>query len=444
MSNNNINPHLVSNDPWQRTVENPQMPPPSAPLAYPSSGAHQHLPVRSTISGAVAQQHPNSANIFLRDLPSHCYVLPRVTLNFTIVEILVFFPHWFKNKAICERLMNNDLTAQVHFMIMDEHRNLQLDDAHQQDRARGVLTGSYRKTMRSVFPGWTKAKHAAPVDWDPMSIAIGGFVPDDASLSGFRGPPAIPFRDLMRGVKKAPEGAHTGDLTRALMFALSVPETFMFPDDLANILVHVGRTQVTLAHTDRAIVRQYVERKNAENDRKKYLSPKKSKDHGGVDRLLAPVQGEGAREVPGGTMTWTQGQMLPPPSSLQSHPVLGLQQTAQAALQIMSSEDEGQSAGQQFQPPAGPSREELELDALLREYLDHDVIEPATAPAGPNYASGYLLRDCIEGNVAFDGSPLARAARFAQRPGQADNLWTVAQVPWIVQLLDAAQSELSS
>ncbi|KAJ4984196.1 hypothetical protein SVAN01_10304 [Stagonosporopsis vannaccii] len=186
MSRSSNSSETLANHSWQRTAESFQTPHPSVPIVYPNSGALQHLPIRRTINGNPARSHPSASKIFLRDLPGHCYSLPSVPINFTIVEILVLLPNWFKNKDLCERFMNNSLTAKVHFIILDEHRELHFEDEFQRDRARTTLTDEYRKTMRSIFQGWTKIKHIAPIDWDPMMMDLGGFVPDDMRFDGYR------------------------------------------------------------------------------------------------------------------------------------------------------------------------------------------------------------------------------------------------------------------
>ncbi|KAF3044960.1 hypothetical protein E8E11_005181 [Didymella keratinophila] len=238
---------------------------------YPSSGAYSHLPIRTTITGEAVVPHPNATKIFLRNLPGHCYTLPNVPLNFTLVEIIVLLPNWFKNKNIALRFMSNYLTANLHFAIFEEHRECNFKDDYEREKAKKTITDEYRKAMRShpQNRSWTKAKHSEPLGWDPKLIAMGGFVPDDARLPQYHRLPSVPLHDLMIGVKKLPEGTNAGDLTRCVQFALTRPEDFVFPDDLPRILDHVGRTKVTTAHTDRAIVRAYTDRMRKQTDAKR-------------------------------------------------------------------------------------------------------------------------------------------------------------------------------
>ncbi|KAJ4377163.1 hypothetical protein N0V86_006604 [Didymella sp. IMI 355093] len=380
---------------------------------YPSSGAYSHLPIRTTITGDAIVPHPNANKIFLRNLPGHCYTLPNVPLNFTLVEMIVLLPNWFKNKAIALRFMNNYLTANVHFAIFEEHRECSFKDDNEREKAKKTITDEYRKTMRS-FPqnmSWTKVKHVAPHGWDPMIIGMDGFVPDDVSVPGYHRPSSIPLRDLMIGVKKLPEGTNAGDLTRCVQFALRRPEHFTFPDDLPRILEHVGRTEVTIAHTDRPIVRAYVDHMRKEVGAKR---PKRDWDE--TERVTRE-----AREKARGNSPQKQAQ-----------------QTFRSRLPRVVAIPPEEHATHQPQSAAIDHSEE-EMAALLSAHIHEDFKTP-TPPASlpPLYHPRRLLRECIEGHVAFDGGPLARAARFAQRPDQIGTEWYVENVHLLVQLIDAA------
>ena len=81
---------------------------------------------------------------------------------------------------------------------------------------------------------------------------------------------------------------------------------------------------------------------------------------------------------------------------------------------------------------------------LLRQRLDTQFEMVTIPPTGLEYAPDFQLRDCIEGNIAFDGSPLARAAKFAQREDQMGVTWCIVHVPLLNSLLDAAQAEIQT
>lgn len=388
-------------DPGFRNIENTMSvdnnlgPRSTAGLAdYPSSGAFSHLPIRTTITGDAMISHPNADKIFLRNLPSHCYTLPNVPLNFTLVEIIVLLPNWFKNRAIATRFMNNHLTANVHFTIFEEHRECNFENDHEQEKARKTITDEYRKTMRS-YPhnrAWTKAKHTPALGWNSLLISMDGFKPDDAWNADYRRLPSVPLRDLMIGVKKLPEGSNAGDLTRCVQFSLGRPENFLFPDDLSQILQHIGRTQITTAHTDRPIVRGYVERMRKAR-------------HAVTQMQLRPTDANAVQQLsqPSSHALWEYNQ-----SQAHYAAIDQFDEQLDALLQPRSMEG--------FQMPEAPAAEVLPIP----------------------YHPRRLLRECIEGHVAFDGSLLARAARFAQQPEQISTEWYVENVPLLIELLDAA------
>lgn len=413
--------------------------------AYPSSGAFQHLPVRVTITGEPALAHPNANKIFLRDLPAHCYILPNVTLNFTLVEIIVLLPNWFKNKAICHRFLNNNLTTNVHLAILEDHRELTLATKYDREKARKTLADEYRKTMRKINSGWTKTKYVAPLGWNPSLIAVDGFVPDDVSLEGYRRPPSIPFKDLAIGVKKLPEGTCAGDLTRALNFALESELVYHFPDDLAAILDYIGRTETTSEHTDRPVVNRYSEFKRIEEDARRYPRQQQSKSNKKTDVRSFPapqtqtivVREQAVREP----AVWGPGNPALAETSSQFAD-LRVPASYQPAKSIMPLRPQDRVINHQMQGDQSNQDDHSseEMEALLGPHL---VSQAMTTPVSPGYAPDYLLRDCIEGDIAFDGTPLARAARFAQRQDQLTANWTMSQVAWLNNLLDAALAETS-
>lgn len=433
---------------------------------YPTSGALTHLPLRTTISGQVAREHPNAHTIFLRNLPSHCYALPSVTLNFTIVELIVLLPNWFKNKAIAARFMNNHITAGLHFMILEEHRDLQLATEVEKHKARKTVADEYRRVMRKTFEGWTKLNHKAPLGWDENLMAMDGFVPDDVKMKGYRRPAPIPFCDLTVGVKKLPEGTHAGDLTRALQFALDHSSmTYMFPDDLPAILDHIGRTQITAAHTDRVIVGRYAKMKQKQDHAKKY-PPHFYAARPTVDELISRIRAshgisynnkkariearssyQGEKHAVAAPVN-TDGQSSH--SYHDGHSKAEMQskqgQTAPAARMVNEQPGLPPKDAVEAVRPHGIKRSYSEytddssetMDALLRPHLRQEDNHLPNQPASPHHAPCQLLHDCVEGNVGFDGSPLANAARYAQRPDQIGTDWYVENVPWLAQLLNAA------
>jgi hypothetical protein len=388
----------------------------SESMVYPTSGSLQHLPARTTVTGDPAQPNPMTNKNFLANLPAHCYTLPDVPLNFTIVEILVLLPNWFRNKALCARFLNNHLTGSIHFMILEEHRELQFGSEHERERARKWLTDEYRKAMRKDNKDWTKATHVKPAGWQPTAMGVDGFTPDDVEVPGYRIVPSIFFRDLAIGVKKMPEGPAAGDLTRALLFAIESKQDYLFPEDLPTILDYIGRTQIMTAHTDRPIVHTYSELKLQEETRNRAL------------RQQYNQANQAAQAQP--TLQQMAQQALD----------YGAQNLWQNTTQSVEAVP-GNQAGSHQVENAQIDQSDENVVGLLRQHLNPEFEMVVIPPTGLDYAQDFLLRDCIEGNIAFDGSPLARAARFAQRQDQMQVTWSVGHVPLLNQLLDAARAE---
>jgi hypothetical protein len=208
---------------------------------------------------------------YLYSLPEHAYVLPAgPTLNFTLADLFVLLPIWFKNIQIAARALNNGVSASVHFEILRKHRALNIPKA-EPSRLSNIISDSYRRTMRRSDGRWTKASHRAPEDWDPINMSVNNFVPDAASVSGSRAKlPVplslpIPFKDLMKDVTKLPQGPDAGDLTRAVEFAINDQKLssnggmseWMFPTDIHTILNHIGYTTITDDHLDASAVVRY-------------------------------------------------------------------------------------------------------------------------------------------------------------------------------------------
>jgi hypothetical protein len=146
---------------------------------------------------------------------------------------------------------------------------------------RDHISDDYRKTMRKIDPAWKKGKHHAPTGWNESDLMINNIVPEAALKPGYTVPPSMPFKDLAIGLKKLPRGDDSGDITRALDYAMrnrKVNESgkgieFLFPDDLQAILDHIGRTPVSQAHTDRSIIARYSSvLRQTDSDRRKQTS----------------------------------------------------------------------------------------------------------------------------------------------------------------------------
>lgn len=261
---------------------------------------------------------------------------------------------------------------------------------------------------------------------------VSGFVPEDVQADGYRRLPSISFRDLMIGVKKIPEGTNAGDLTRALLFALENDYDYRFPDDLPTILDHIGRTHITTAHTDRLIVRRYSDLKRLEDGANRLPRQNHSRN---FNSQPSEDQTQGSLKGPLGEIA-TSSQMGGP-STPQNQQMLQYGTQSFSAIQPTMAMRSEEAVDSQMHA-AHVVRSDEVMDDLPRPYLDKDLVQ---VPTTPSYDSHNLPRDCIEGNVAFDESPFARAARFAQRPDQVENAWRVEHVTWLNQLLEAVWLE---
>ena len=219
---------------------------------------------------------------FLVDILAHEYKLRcDRPINATLVDLIVILPQWFRNPAVAYRMLNNGITAAVHFAILDKHRHLGLTSSEEAERARDHISDTYRKTMRRTYPTWTKAKHYVPGNWDKSVMRINNFLPEAAKKADYVPPPSIPFKNLAIGLKSLPVDDDVGDLTRALVFALQYQKLdehgqltdFMFPDDIQLILRCIGPTETTRERYDEAVISRYSEAvRVAESERRKQLN----------------------------------------------------------------------------------------------------------------------------------------------------------------------------
>jgi hypothetical protein len=231
------------------------------PFATPSPGQNSRRPPVLTTSQAAKPKTGRAfpKKVYLNGFPNYPYVMPSgPALNFTMPDILVILPNWFSNQQIIDRFINNGLTPIIHVAIMQEHRTMDDMSVVDIERLREGCSDDYRRVMRTMDPGWKRVNHRAPLNWNNQNIAVNHFLPDVARNPGYTAPPPIPFKHMMIGIKKLPQGPDAGDLTRALEFALHNQKTdekgamvdFMFPDDIHAILNHIGRTILTNDHLD--------------------------------------------------------------------------------------------------------------------------------------------------------------------------------------------------
>jgi hypothetical protein len=253
------------------------------PFTTNGSQRQQDPPATSTVprkarKAALASDDPNKSTRLsvLTQFPEHAYVMPSGPhLSFTMADILVILPNWYKNTRIMARFMNNGFNSMIHAEILQEYRTLNTPEEGL-GRFRDALSAQYRRTMRMIDPGWTKANHKEPNHWDKINLGVNNFSPDDAANPKFRAPAPIPFTALMAGITKLPQGYDAGDLTRALDFAVSHPKKpdgspWMFPTDIHAILGYIGYTRITDYHIDSAFDRYQKTSKTTAAERKRPL-----------------------------------------------------------------------------------------------------------------------------------------------------------------------------
>jgi hypothetical protein len=204
------------------------------------------------------QQHAK----LLSNVPRHFYTLPSgAPINATLPDIIAILPHWFRNRNLATRFLNNGINAGLHLALLEEYRYVDVHTIEDRKRARDRLGDAYRRIMRKIDAEWKLGTHVVPEGWDERDLDIAEFVPDGAREVTA----SISFKDLAIGLKKLPWGNDAGDLTRALEYAIrnrKVDEwgrelEFLFPDDLQAILNQIGRTRVTQEHTDRFVLGRY-------------------------------------------------------------------------------------------------------------------------------------------------------------------------------------------
>jgi hypothetical protein len=219
----------------------------------------QHQPL--VVTAQPKQGDLTSRVVYLRKFLDYTYNMPPgPILNFTVADVLVLLVNWFKTyPQLTNRFLNNGLNAGVHFTILQEHRVLTAGDKELL-RIKDTLADGYRRTLRQIDEKWTMASHQAPDDWNENLLSVNHLTHKKGSFTA-----PVPFMNLMIDIKKVPQGADAGDLTRALEFATNNQKRghngelldWMFPTDLHIILGHIGYTAITQDHFDNAVIERY-------------------------------------------------------------------------------------------------------------------------------------------------------------------------------------------
>lgn len=410
---------------------------------------------------------------FIRDLPSHDYLLPPGgPLNFTLVEIISILPNWFRNGDMAIRFLNNHISASIHLAILQEHRELGITTEFEKARAREAIAYAYRKTMRSADPTWTKAKHTIPSNWNDGFMSVNAFLPDAARETSYLPPPSIAFKQLLVGVKKLPQGADAGDLTRALEYARyntkfdSDGQTYelVFPDDIQMILNHIGCTYITMEHTDRYIVRRYADKARAAVNQK----PRAEKTIKSVNVEIKSHLKKYQKAQPAFVLQTPQQNLSSalnfsiPEKSASTMPKIMFQPSTptiianvinkpsdvgfpiEARREIAESDNfSKQGSGKDFEYLLTPSpspeskRGSNQMQGGYENPSELDIEVPVLKSKERRHAypPDHLLRNCSEGREADDGSDLVRAVRYARQADQIATDWRVWDLDLILALI---------
>ncbi|KAF2122156.1 hypothetical protein BDV96DRAFT_465031, partial [Lophiotrema nucula] len=165
------------------------------------------------------------------------------TANMTAVELLTFLPHTLKSPSVIYRLVSNGFSRLIICSIINTQRTLAVPSWHPNSCGQAMI-----RTMRFAgYEDWTAKSHGLWFDgekenWDFKSVEVGGFkTPFEAYADGKGFAEPIPFKDLMKGLRKVPEGGDALDLTRMVEYAVLHPrEKWRYPTDWERLLEKVG------------------------------------------------------------------------------------------------------------------------------------------------------------------------------------------------------------
>lgn len=421
--------------------------------------------------------------VFLRQSPIYDYDYSKhghtFLLNFTAVEIITFLPRLFEQTSMATRLVNNGMQNKVHAKILEEHRYHQGSGctdfyvagigARYLDAMRGPGWRARPKAEQDAM--WTRKKQKVPdaAVWNAADISMNSFIPDRIKYGTHDvQPPSVPFLQLLRGVKKIPQGDDAADLTRAIEFVvdseLAGGDQWIFPDHLGMILAAIGSTPIHNEHLDREIVQRYTtkrsEKAKAHLTKPEPLQPRQSTinvmdpavnmfaawqynssttgyphpvdNHAcQVNSTYAPNahQPTGANELHHDHMPGTG-----PPCAFQETRNMQrkLGPAAQAAAKydpvLMGSTEPSFAADNfEFQLTSGLDGMDLS-DTTLQSFQ----YTPLTAEEMHGHDPESLLRNCEEPGHPHENSDFAQAVRYARREDQRHFDWRIRDIRLIM------------
>lgn len=189
--------------------------------------------------------------------------------NLTLPEILTFFPDWLKSVHVVYRIASNGFSIREVVKMLNYHRDFPLGP----QTTNGVLKMTQITMREGGMKGWTMTKHRDYVDpnahWDRTSLDVSQYktpaemFPERVRAEGFRPGSKNPlFKDLVRDVKRFPEGPDALDLTRCVQYAVDHPDEcshYRFPEHYKDLLAKVGGpAQITAEHVDGAVNQRWL------------------------------------------------------------------------------------------------------------------------------------------------------------------------------------------
>lgn len=193
------------------------------------------------------------------DAPSPNVPFPSTTANFTIIEILCFFPGWTTSRNVINRILSNGGSLTVVARILKEYRDM----SSSVTGLRNTLLKRFNRHMRVVYgEDWIPRTHQAPSGHDQSNINVSGFqtvVQYEPSVKSIGPIQSVVFKGLANNISKFPSGSGALDLTRCVEYTIAHPdEKWKFPEDYEKLLKHIGGPKIPVHdNLDDAIFRRH-------------------------------------------------------------------------------------------------------------------------------------------------------------------------------------------
>ena len=234
---------------------------PPVPSAPPAAGSVPGAPaVRERMTGYKHEgiSHSPSANL---PMPVET---DNIKVNFTIVELMAFFPQILRSADVVSRICWNGGTQHILATMISAHR---INNVANLPNSLLKIMNTSAKAYKSLEQ-WTptKWKGQKPDNHDETSISMTG-VRTFAEIDFIRGNRArhtkapILFSSLVDNMQHLPTGYDAHDLTRCVQYVMDNRDqcrNYMFPDDYGQLINAVGgNRQVTVHQQDAAAFQRW-------------------------------------------------------------------------------------------------------------------------------------------------------------------------------------------